>query len=289
MEGHPFIDRVLVSEGNSFASLGGLFAALREKEHDLAIVPATVSVSLTSNLIAKLSGAPVRIGPGSLEGVRNPSGYLFTHPIDLRWPQKRHQTLKNLDILAPLGIDAGTASGGVQPVLGGMEDLAPRADGLLAELRADLRAGAGDSGRKIVGIHPGAAKPQNRWPVASYIELVSRLHERGWGVVVTIGPRDKEVHDAMQNQLRDGTKYLVNEPLRLVAAVVNKLDYFISNDTGVLHMAGALKVPTLGLYGPTDPAEWGPPGEKNRHLRSPDGDVSHLSVDEVYNCFLNYT
>jgi ADP-heptose:LPS heptosyltransferase len=72
-------------------------------------------------------------------------------------------------------------------------------------------------------------------------------------------------------------------PLRQVAAIIDRLDLFISNDTGIMHVAGATETSLLALFGPTDPLQWAPVGRKNRFLASPDGDIRSLSVDEVAN------
>ena len=61
----------------------------------------------------------------------------------------------------------------------------------------------------------------------------------------------------------------------------------VSNDSGPMHMAAALGVPVLGLFGPTDPESTGPypPGRpSNRVLRSPMGRMEELSTREVLNC-----
>jgi ADP-heptose:LPS heptosyltransferase len=117
----------------------------------------------------------------------------------------------------------------------------------------------------VFGMHPGAAKPGNRWPAERFAAVARRLHaEFRNGLVVTIGPRDGEIHDRLKGMLDVPHLFIVNEPIRTVAAVIDNVDFFLSNDTGPLHIAGALRPPVLGLFGPTDPKLWAPPGRKNR-------------------------
>ncbi len=276
--GHPWLQHLLLFDKRSglLAREGGVRGFLRElrtREYDIAIVPSTVSISLTSGIIAWLSRARVRIGPGRLGHRDNPSKFLFTHPVDLDWSgtPSRHQSLRNADILAPLGLECadGPSLLAVSPAG------SARAETLLAPLRANHR--------RIFGIHPGAAKSGNRWPAERFAELAKRLHAaHGNALVVTVGPRDEEIAGRLIPMLDVPHLVVRNEPISTVAAVIDRLDFFVSNDTGPLHIAGALSPPLLGLFGPTDPKQWAPPGRKNHHIASKDGTIGSLTTDEVY-------
>jgi ADP-heptose:LPS heptosyltransferase len=278
MAGHPYLREVLLYDkreiARSPAALVRFCRRLRALDADLAIVPSTVSVSLTSGIIARLSGAPVRLGPGRLEHRDNPSKFLYTHAVDLDWSGTpgRHQALRNADILGPLGLTAS---------------LTPYVLGLSA---ADEAAAAailtegGAGGRRLFGIHPGAAKPGNRWPAERFAELAGALHrEYGNLLVVTTGPRDTEVREALTRMLDVPFLVVRDRPIGVVAAVIDRLELFVSNDTGPLHIAGALHPPVVGLFGPTDPAQWAPPGEKNRSIAGPGGAIGSITVAEVMN------
>lgn len=271
MTNHPALSRVLLFDKKA---MRGFYRALRSEQYDVAIVPSTVSVSLTSGLIAWLSGASVRIGPGRLEFRDNPSKFLFTHPVDLDWSSTptRHQALRNADILGPLGIvpDDLSMNLGITP----------------AELKNGLRL-VGPLRKKhspLIGIHPGAAKPGNRWPADSYLRLSELLYEAfGGGLVVTIGPKDGAIHDELRSRLKVPHQFIQGESIRTIASVISAMDMFISNDTGPLHIAGALPVPVLGLFGPTDPVQWAPIGKNNHYLMSKDGTVASIEATDVFN------
>jgi ADP-heptose:LPS heptosyltransferase len=70
-------------------------------------------------------------------------------------------------------------------------------------------------------------------------------------------------------------------PLRQVAALFRHLTLYVGNDTGTLHLAAAVGAPTLGLFGPTDPAVWAPVSAAGRTLRAAGGDLSRLPADAV--------
>lgn len=276
MLGHPCLDRIILFDKRAVTTtargLPRFLGELRGSPYDLAVVPSTVSVSLTSCLIARLSGAGVRIGPGRLEHRENAARFLFTHPVDLDWSATpgRHQALRNADILRPLGIREPEPA----YVLGITESERSRA--------AALIAGARREHPRLFGVHPGAAKPGNRWPPERFAEVARLLHaEYGNGLVVTIGPRDAEVHERMRGLLDVPHLFVSGEPIRTVAALIDQLDFFLSNDTGPLHIAGALRPPILGLFGPTDPRLWAPPGRKNHFLAARDGRIDSLGVGEV--------
>jgi ADP-heptose:LPS heptosyltransferase len=93
MLGNRFVDEVIDfdkrefvgKEGGSLFHFPGFVLRLRKKRFDIAVVPSTVSASFTSDLLAYLSGAPVRIGARSIQGVTNPSAFFLTVQMDLDW------------------------------------------------------------------------------------------------------------------------------------------------------------------------------------------------------------
>ncbi len=62
---------------------------------------------------------------------------------------------------------------------------------------------------------------------------------------------------------------------------MSQFNLFITNDTGVMHVAAAAGVQTLSLFGPTDPLQWAPNGTQNRYINASDGDINSISIEEV--------
>lgn len=271
MRHHSCVGRVLKYQKSPLA-LVRFFRELRSARYDLAVVPATVSVSTTSDLIALLSRAAVRIGPGRLNGLANPSAYCFTLPVDLDWraEPRRHQTLRNLDILRPLGIPAEDQSATI---------------GLTAEERSEAKTFIDPFSRGydfLIGIHPGAGKPENRWAPEKFAALAEGLHRtRRAGIIVTSGPMDAGPVSAMLRSMRCPFLLVEGKPVREVAAIIDRLDLFITNDTGLMHVAAATSAGVLGLFGPTDPLQWAPVGSKNRFLLARGNRMENLSGEEV--------
>jgi len=125
-------------------------------------------------------------------------------------------------------------------------------------------------------VHPGAGKKQNIWPAERFAAIIIRIAAAGHQVLVLHGPADQEPLDSMMEELAaaadvDGQQVLVapRAPIGVGAALLQAADRFLCNDTGVMHLAGALQVPTVALFGPTDPELWKPLSENVVAVRSP--------------------
>ncbi len=277
MRHHPLLDEVLeFPKGHPFR-FPSFLRMLRKRRYELAVVPSTVSSSATSGLLTLCAGASLRVGASSVEGKRADAAFCFNHQVSLDWHSAphRHQTLRNLDILGipvPESVDLRTVIGfSSAEVHGAQEEI------------AEFRARHGS----IVGMHPGAGKAVNRWPARSFASLANRIYgELGCGILITAGPMDEKVLGDVLSSLHCPHLLLRNRPLRHVAAVISLLDLFIANDTGIMHVAGATPVRLIALFGPTDPLQWAPKGEKNRVMMSGTGRMEGIGEGEVYHAIV---
>jgi len=275
-----YLDEVIPFEKKEFLGAGGLhpgkllafLRGLRSRRFDMAIVPATVSVSSTSDLLAYASRAPIRAGAAALEGVGNPYGFLFnlTRRLDWRGDPHRHQTLRNYDIVGSFVPEP--------------TDLTHELT--LTEKESEIgREHAESIGRgfeRIVAFHPGAGKVPNRWPVDRFAALANALgREFQAMVLVTAGPMDDEPLNQMECGLSVPHYLLKNESIRHVAAILRFASLVVSNDTGIMHVAGGVGSPVLSIFGPTDPLQWAPLGAKNRSVVGTAGDIATVSVEDV--------
>jgi len=280
MLGNRYVDEVINfdkrefigREGGSLLRFPGYVRSLRKKKFNIALVPSTVSASFTSDLLAFLSGAPIRVGAGSIQGVSNPSGFFFTHPRDLDWRGRNeyHQVRRNMDIW-PEGFGAEL-------------DLSLEITLTQDELNRGklfLKKLSHESSR-VIFYHPGAGKAPNRWPA----ELFARLADELSGSVpaftaVTAGPMDDEPVRCMIEALHEPYELIKNQAIRDVASMISFADLVVSNDTGIMHVAAAVGTPVLSLFGPTEPGEWAPTGEKHRYIRGEDHDTLKIPYEEV--------
>ena len=88
--------------------------------------------------------------------------------------------------------------------------------------------------------------------------------------------------DELRQQIRSQVLIIERQPVRDVAAIIDQLDLFITNDTGIMHVAAATSAAVLALFGPTDPLQWAPVGSKNRFIVANDGNIDSVSEEEVW-------
>jgi ADP-heptose:LPS heptosyltransferase len=113
----------------------------------------------------------------------------------------------------------------------------------------------------VVYLHPGVGAPWKRWPAARFAALAERLVDRGYPVALVEGPADEEAVRAMQSLTAHPLPVLRETPLPALAETIAHARLYIGNDSGVTHLAAAAGVPTVALFGPTDPTSWAPRGD----------------------------
>jgi Glycosyltransferase family 9 (heptosyltransferase) len=136
-----------------------------------------------------------------------------------------------------------------------------------------------------VVVHPGAASGSRRWPVRRYAAVAAALAADGHRVVVTGGPSEQDLMAAV------GAEPVRTDLLQL-AALVADAGLVVCGDTGVAHLATAYGTPSVLLFGPTPPAEWGPRtdgahtvlwhgGRGDPHADAPDPALLAVTVADV--------
>jgi ADP-heptose:LPS heptosyltransferase len=186
-----------------------------------------------SNPFALLLGA--RLTAGFVRPGADPGRLDAAFP----WPAALHERRRGLAFAAFLGApNDGEAM--EFPLLAADH---AEADRLLADLPPPL-----------IGLHPFARDAAKCWPAASFRDAARRLRDAIGGSVVILGGRDDRVAG-------DRLAAAIGPPVRTVAgaSTLGGLAILIANDSGPAHIAAALGVPAVILFGPTDPAEWGPP------------------------------
>jgi len=115
----------------------------------------------------------------------------------------------------------------------------------------------------LIAIHPGSGSRYKCWPIEKFAEITQWLHDTINAYIFIIsGPADEMITRNPLIRCKKGCTILERMPLSKVAAILRRCDLFIGNDSGITHMAAALETPTLALFGPTNPHEWGPRGNR---------------------------
>ncbi|MFH1037886.1 MAG: lipopolysaccharide heptosyltransferase II [PVC group bacterium] len=227
-----------------------LIRMLRSRRFDLAVI---LPRSFESALWMFLAGIPARWGYAEegrsfllTRASRSPRGYRRTHRSDYYYHLIDH-------------------AAGDEPAPPGRLKISPP---LLARARELVRReGGGGAERHLAGFHPRASYgPAKCWPLKKFIRLADRLvHERGMAVLLFGSGKEKKMLQAIADGVGGGAINLAGRTdLKELAALITLCRFFVANDSGPLHLAAALGVPVIGLYGSTDPAATGPRGDKAR-------------------------
>ena len=228
----------------------GLFAkwrlagALRARRFDTAFI---LRRSLSRSLLLVLARIPVRVGFANAK-----SGWLLTRavapPVGGAPVHKAATYLRLLDAVGLSGREAG-----------GFDYIVDEAERRMA--RALLQGLPEGDGPPVI-LHPGANWDHKRWAPERFAALGDRLAEtRGARIGITGAPNDRPLVEAIRHRMRQPALGLAGRTsLRELGACLERAQLVVANDTGVLHIAAALRRPLLALYGPTSPALTGPLG-----------------------------
>lgn len=281
---NPDVNEVLVLNRTGAAGAIRFARHIRRLRFDCVV---DLTDSDRSAILSRLSGAPVRIG---FNEERRWRGLLYTSVV-YPSPGAIHRVEHDLEAVRALGV-APKAS---RPVLyTSLQD-----DEEASRLLEKLEAGSSARGKPFVMLHPGARYWFKAWPAERFAELADRLvAAMGCQVLVAGDSRDQEVAESIQRQSRAGVQVLAGRTTLLqLAAVLKRCTLFIGNDNGPMHMAAALGIPVVALFGPSDPAVWGPRAEKAIVLykgldcrpcfhpdcfRAEENCMKQITVEEVY-------
>jgi heptosyltransferase-1 len=128
--------------------------------------------------------------------------------------------------------------------------------------------------REFAILNPGAGWGAKRWPAERYGEVARKLAAQGLRSILNYGPGEEELVRAAENA-SGGTALAMSCSITELIALTRRARMFIGGDTGPLHLAAALRVPVVAIYGPTDPARNGPYGTHSVVLRSANSLTSH--------------
>jgi heptosyltransferase III len=123
-----------------------------------------------------------------------------------------------------------------------------------------------EDGTGLVALHPGSGGARKCWPVEHFAEVIYSLSQQHRAAVLVLaGPAERErlvqLRSLLDASPQSGPcEYLVDAPLLTIAQRLQQCQCYIGNDSGLTHLAGMLGLPTLALFGPSDPTLWHPPG-----------------------------
>ena len=245
LSGNPDLDEIVVLDKGSLAAQWRLIAGLRRRRFDAVI---DLTDGDRSAFLSWISGAPVRIGFNDEQRWR---GRCYTEVVQ-SMPGARHRIDRDLEVLKPMGIQAGSKD----PQLWLTPEEENSADHLLDQLCVQRS-------QSIVLLQPGARYWFKAWPPERFAELADRLTSQ-YGCQVLIGGSDQDIDLAQKiRQMAKNSLVIMagRTTIKHFAAVAKKSALFVGSDSGAMHIAAAVGTPVVALFGPSNPAEWGPRGE----------------------------
>jgi heptosyltransferase-1 len=123
-------------------------------------------------------------------------------------------------------------------------------------------------------LNPGAGWGAKRWPAKRYGEVARRLAREGIRAILNCGPGEEDVAQQAE-AASERTARVMKSSISELIALTRRARLFIGGDTGPMHLASALGVPVVAIFGPTNPARNGPYGTRSIVFRSPSSMTTH--------------
>jgi heptosyltransferase-2 len=256
-ESHPMLDGVMTL-GNGKTSFFGLTdiikasLQIRRQKFDLAVL---FQNAFEAALIAYLGGIRYRVGYDT-----DHRRLLLSHAVvrdDII--MNAHQVEYYLSLIRAMGLNARSKD----PELFVSKEQEEKALPLLSENGVE-------QGDYLLGISPGAIYgPAKRWPPERFAAIGDMAVDR-WGAKVVIfgSSQEREICDRVSTSMHHPSINLCGSTqIGELIALIRRCNLFVSNDSGLMHVASALKVPMVAIFGSTNPVATGPRGPRSRIVR----------------------
>lgn len=275
IQGNPFVDEVLVDERSGrHKGIGGFFSLafdLRSRKFDLAIVYHTKK---RTNALGFIAGIPVRVGYKN-----NKYGFLLTHPVeDIRIQGMLHESQYCLKVLDSLpGVTARSEPISLESIGDHLYVSRDRDSDAWADILFEKKGI--EKNPYVIAIHPGASDKEKTCSPEFFAEVSEGLIHRYNAAIIIVGARNVKDDAAairihIQEKYRKSVVDLVGETsLDQLVSLLRKTSLLISNDSGPVHVAAALKTRVISLFVRNEPGinpeRWHPLGKFSRYLAVP--------------------
>jgi len=258
-EHHPAVDTVIdcgtvgIPGHYNLSDYKKLARTLHQQHFDLAFV---LDRSPMLTLLPLLAGIPRRVGPDSLG-----RGFSLTDrvPVSSSPTHLQHQAEVYLDLARAIRLPIDAPRMRFEPTARERQSVSRP-----SRLRVALFTGGGSN--------PGMDLTAKRWPLERFQELARRLiHELDAQILLIGGPGDVPLNQQLQDALEVQEDAIINltgkTSLGELAAQLEQCSLFIGNDSSPMHLAAAVNIPVIAIFGPTSPQEYGPyPPDDPRHI-----------------------
>ena len=223
---NPYLNEVITYQ----ASVPKLIYQMARRKFQMAVVLQPTFRLVLHTFLARI---PFRVGFETNAGGKK----LLSLAVPNNTAQ--HETQRYLDVVRALGVEVTDD----EPEVFVDNASVAWANGFLENQKINDNS-------PVIGLNPGAATPYRRWQASNFAVLADRLHETyNAHTVITTGPREGELAEQVAAQMSH-SPIIVNQatPMQL-AALLQRCNLYISNDTGPMHLSTAVQTPTIALFG----------------------------------------
>ncbi len=255
----PDVKEVLTYDKNDLIDFFRLILKLRKYKFDLAV---NLHATFRSAFITYLSGAKLRL-------VHNHSGKNYFTSLPLQ-PDKKDMNIieRDLNTLSPL-IELKNIPHNLKKTK------------LIIKQKFD-RFIDDEELINTIGLGIGAKRKEKMWGKEKFIELGKKLVMKGFNIAIFCSENEKKEGQYIADGIGNKAKLYVNLDFLRLSYFIKQMVLFIGNDSGLRHIAAALGIKTITLFGPENPGEWHPYKAEDGHIA-----ISHLKElqEEGYDIF----
>jgi len=268
---NPHIEEIIIKDPFPLYRIDKLFKLGRKLtvfKPDIFLVSTGID-PIGSTLISFFSGAPFRVGLNWRS-----RGFLYTHKVKVH--HGSHEIERNLDLVRSIGV----ITGDVRPRFYLNREDIIYTDKWLIERNIK-------NDELLIGIHPGSSEhlKRKRWDWKKFAVLSDMLMEKyNIKSIFFLGPSECDLTDKFLSAAVNGLIIAKELSIGQTAALISRCFLFLSNDSSLMHMAVALDIPTIGIFGPTSSEQFGPWGKKHKVIRAEINCPPCYYTDDWMNC-----
>lgn len=243
LDGHPHVDNILTITKGSTAARVRMVRRLRANRYDVVY---NLHGGTTATMLAWASGAKHRVGYASYQ-----YGLLHNHvapsPLLLWRRDKVHSVEQQLALLGWTGVPVSDRP----PTSLAVTNAA-------AENIATRLAGLGLDQTTFAVVHPAAAFATKQWAAQNFSRVIDELKRLQLPVVLIATEREASTIAEIKQHTDTEVQALTNLSLPQITAILSRARLFVGNDSGIAHMAAAVKTPSVVIFGSSNRAHWSP-------------------------------
>jgi lipopolysaccharide heptosyltransferase II len=244
LDGFSEVDNVITIERGSTISRARTARELRSARYDVAF---NLHGGTTATLLTRGSGARHRVGYADYQYSRL-HNHTAPSPIELWGKERVHSVEQQLALLGWTGV----------PVSDGPPTRLAVTVAATASIDARLHAAGLDEAAPFALIHPAAAFATKQWATSNFARVIEYLRERQLDCVVVAAPNEAQVIAELSHQTSAHLNAFTDLSLPEVTALAARSRLFVGNDSGIAHIASAVRTPSVVIFGSSNIAHWRP-------------------------------